>query len=66
MIGGPTDDSRSMELEIKVAYLEKLVGELDTVVQEQAVKLAALARDLERQPHSPTGAEVPDEKPPHY
>jgi uncharacterized coiled-coil protein SlyX len=63
------DESRLMELEIKVAYLEKLFGELDLVVREQADRLSALARDLERQRSqggSLSGAEMPDDKPPHY
>jgi len=59
-----------MELEIKVAYLEKLVADLDGVVREQADKLAVLARDLEHQRSHGTSGVVPlgehDDKPPHY
>jgi len=62
------DDTRLMELEIKVAYLEKLVAELDGVVREQADRLAHLARELEHQraQQGPPGSDPHDDKPPHY
>ncbi len=61
------DDTRLMELEIKVAYLEKIVAELDGVVREQADKLTVLAHDLEHQrQHQGPVTDSHDDKPPHY
>lgn len=42
------DDDRTTRLEIKAAYLEKLVADLDAVVREQADALEALKRVVER------------------
>ncbi len=59
---------RLMDLEIKVAYLEKLVAELDGVVREQAALVARLTLAIDQRAES-TGVEMGaplDEKPPHY
>lgn len=59
-----------MDLEIKVAYLEKLVAELDGVVRDQATLIDKLSIEVERQRQSilaGAGASPPaDDKPPHY
>jgi len=64
------EDKRFMRLEIKAAYLEKTVLDLDEVVLEQANLITDLVRrleQLERQLHaSGEGREFPHEKPPHY
>ena len=36
------DDERLMDLEVKVAYQEKTIAELDQVVRELAARVAAL------------------------
>lgn len=67
-MSGEEHSERLMDLEIKVAYLEKLVAELDGVVREQATLVARLATALEQRGES-SGVEVGaplDEKPPHY
>jgi len=58
------------ELEVKVAFLEKHVGEQDRAVLELTDRLAAIEKRLqglrdrvERGPENPMPA---DEKPPHY
>jgi len=68
MSNGEEHGERLMDLEIKVAYLEKLVAELDGVVREQAALVTRLTAALEQRADS-TGVEVGaplDEKPPHY
>ena len=61
-----TDDDRLMDLEVKVAYLEKLVAELDGVVREQATLMGRLAASLERATLQGDAAPIIDERPPHY
>lgn len=58
---------RTEELEIKVAYLEKLVGDLDEVVRHQADQLDRLTRELHeiREELAPERSDEP-EVPPHY
>lgn len=64
------EDERFMRLEIKAAYLEKTVLDLDEVVLQQGNLIKDLARrveQLERQLQaSGEGREFPHEKPPHY
>ena len=67
-----TDDDRMMNLEIKLAFVEKLVGDLDDVVREMAGQLEAVRGELKTlrervnddgsQTASPTDIELP----PHY
>ena len=61
--------SRLMDLEIKIAYLEKFLFELDGVVREQATLLARVAAQVEHhrtQLSSDTATGPADDKPPHY
>lgn len=59
---------RTEELEIKVAYLEKSLLELDDVVREMADKIAGLEREVAeiRDESMPTSNDLEAEKPPHY
>lgn len=63
------DDARLTDLEIKVSYLEKLIAELDEVVQEQATVITRLSAELDRQRQQfsmDTSGAPADDKPPHY
>ncbi|MFT6142176.1 MAG: putative coiled-coil protein SlyX [Myxococcota bacterium] len=67
-----SDNDRMMNLEIKLAFVEKLVGDLDDVIREMAGQLEALRGDMVTlrarvndegdQTASPTDIELP----PHY
>jgi SlyX protein len=63
-------DDRLVELEIRVAYQEKTIAELDAVVREFAERTAKLERELAelRATMQSTPHEVGphDEEPPHY
>lgn len=55
------------ELEIKFAYLEKLVADLDEIVREQADRIDRLSKEVSelREEMSPA-SDGPEEPPPHY
>mgnify|MGYP001597294403 CR=1 FL=1 len=59
-----------VDLEIKLAYQERLIGELDTLVRTFGARLDAAERELRalkaavRSPEGPVGAA--NEPPPHY
>ena len=61
-------EQRFVELELRYAYLERLVNELSDVVFEQGKTIDALRAELRRlrqhmdEPSDPIG----NEKPPHY
>jgi uncharacterized coiled-coil protein SlyX len=65
--------ARIEDLEVRCAYLERLLAELDAVVRETADELGRVGRvvaDLRRQAES-AASDVPwrsaeEEKPPHY
>jgi uncharacterized coiled-coil protein SlyX len=65
--------ARVEDLEVRYAYLERLLQDLDTVVRETADELVRIGRvvtELRRQAES-TSSEVPrrsaeEERPPHY
>lgn len=63
-------DERLTELEIKVAYQDKLIADLEALVRSFGVRLEELARDLTqlkegvRSPEQPVGPA--NEPPPHY
>ena len=61
-------DERMDDLEIKLAYQERLIGDLDELVRAFAARLEAAERELKALKHSlrsPEGALV-NEPPPHY
>ncbi len=63
-------DERLTDLEIKVAYQDKTIADLEALVRGFGVRLDLLTRELEqlknavRSPEVPLGP--PTEKPPHY
>jgi len=65
-----SDDDRVMDLEIKLAYQEKLIRELDALVRTFGAKLDETVRELKelkqtlRSPEGPAGPA--NEPPPHY
>ena len=62
------DDERMMDLEIKVAFQEKLLADLDGVVQALRAEVDALREEV-AQLHAgikPDAQATVDEKPPHY
>jgi len=65
-----SDDDRVMDLEIKLAYQDKLIRELDALVRTFGVKLDETQRELKELKQSLRSPEVPsgpaNEKPPHY
>ncbi len=65
----PTD--QILDLEIKLAYQERLIRELDAHVRELGDRLVTTEREVEQLRQAiRTGGEVPvgaqNEKPPHY
>lgn len=64
-------DERIEDLEVKLAYQERLIGELDTLVRTFGTKLDEAMREIKALKESMrTGGEAPigpaTEKPPHY
>ena len=61
-------EERVTELEIKAAYLERMLGELDAVVRTMSDELDLLRREVARlRAVDDAHSEVPlNEKPPHY
>lgn len=63
-------DERLTDLEIKVAYQDKLIADLDALVRSFGVRLDELSRELKqlkegvRSPEQPLGPA--NEPPPHY
>ena len=63
------DDERWLDLDVKLAYQERLIHELDALIREFAARLDKAERELEQlkqamPPPLPIGAI--DEPPPHY
>jgi uncharacterized coiled-coil protein SlyX len=65
-----TDDDRVMDLEIKLAYQDRLIRELDALVRAFGAKLDETSREVKelkqslKSPEGPTGPA--NERPPHY
>ena len=63
-------EERLTDLEIKVAYQDKLIADLDALVRSFGVRLDEMARELKqlkegvRSPEGPVGPA--NEPPPHY
>ena len=55
------------DLEVKVAFQEHLLGELDTVIQQMRAQIEQLQREVRSiREQQELGPEDPDQKPPHY
>lgn len=59
------DDDRFIDLEVKLAYQERLIRDLDALVRELAGRLDKAERDLEQVKRG-SAAPVVSERPPHY
>jgi SlyX protein len=64
-------DRRVEDLEVRYAFQEDLLRQLDEVIQQQAARIDALTRELEGlraqlAQGSAGGNTLQDEKPPHY
>ncbi len=63
-------DERLTDLEIKVAYQDKTIADLEALVRGFGVRLDLLTRELEQLKSAVKSPEVPlgppTEKPPHY
>ena len=64
------DAERFTELEIKVAFQDKVIADLEALVRSFGVRLDELARDLKQMKDAVRSPEVPmgpaNEPPPHY
>ena len=64
------DAERYTELEIKVAYQDKMIADLEALVRSFGVRLDELARELKQLKEAVRSPEVPmgpaNEPPPHY
>jgi SlyX protein len=64
------DDDRLTDLEIKLAYQDQLIRELDALVRSFGDKLDTTVRELEVLKQSLRSPEIPvgpaSDKPPHY
>ena len=62
--------ARIVELEVKVAYQDKALRDLDEIVVAYAARVDELARQLtelrQRTDDSASAGEITDEPPPHY
>jgi SlyX protein len=63
-------EDRIVELEIKIAFQDKALRELDEVVTQYAKRLDELAREVEalraKVDDGGDPGEIVDERPPHY
>jgi len=59
-----------IDIEVKLAYQERLIRDLDAYVRELGTKLDTAARELETLKQTLRSGEIPlggaNEKPPHY
>lgn len=65
-----TADERISELEIRIAFQDKLIADLDALVRALGVRLDSALRELEQLKNAIRSPELPlgtsNEKPPHY
>jgi SlyX protein len=63
-------EDRLTDLEIKVAYQDKTIADLETLVRGFGVRIDQMARELDQLKNGMKSPEVPlgpqSEKPPHY
>lgn len=66
----PDHEDHLIDLEVKLAYQERLIKDLDALVREFGARLDKTQRDLEQLKQSVRTGEVPmgpsNEPPPHY
>jgi uncharacterized coiled-coil protein SlyX len=60
----PPDDDWRVDLDVKLAYQERLIGDLDALVRAFAERLGKVEKDLADLRR--TEAKPADERPPHY
>jgi uncharacterized coiled-coil protein SlyX len=64
------DAERFTELEIKVAFQDKVIADLEALVRSFGVRLDELTRELKQMKDAVRSPEVPmgpaNERPPHY
>lgn len=58
-------DERFIDLEVKLAYQERLIRELDALVRDFGTRLAKVEQELAHL-RSGSAAPVVTERPPHY
>ena len=60
-------DGRLTDLEVKVAFQEHLLAELDEVIRSMRAQIEELQREVRSlREQQELGPEDPDQKPPHY
>lgn len=59
------DDDRFIDLEVKLAYQERLIHDLDALVRELAGRVEKAERELDQLKRG-TAQPVISERPPHY
>ena len=64
------DPERFTDLEVKVAFQDKLIADLEALVRSFGIRLEELARELKQLKEAVRSPEVPggpaNEPPPHY
>lgn len=60
------DDDRIVDLEIRLAYQDRKLEDLDTLVRALATRLETTERELREVKQAVTPAEHANERPPHY
>lgn len=60
------DDDKIVDLEIRIAYQDRRVEELDQLVRSLVTRLETAERDLEQIKRAMTPEEHLNERPPHY
>jgi SlyX protein len=67
---GDAHDERVVELEVRVAYQDKIIGDLDEVLRAFTTRVEALEREVTELKRTVDGDRdqvgPADEKPPHY
>jgi uncharacterized coiled-coil protein SlyX len=60
-------EDRIIDLEIKLAYQDKKIGELEDLLRALALRLDTTERELAELKRAPAGGGEPvDDRPPHY
>jgi len=59
-------DERMLDLEVKLAFQDRLIRELDVLVRTFGDRLEVVTRELEQLKKAVDPATLGNEKPPHY